>query len=291
MNIAIVTGASSGMGREFVKQIDKAYTKLNEIWVIARRQDRLVELQRSVKTPLKIVPIDLTNRKQLQVLEILLAENKPTIKMLVNSAGYGIIGDFGKSDMKDAVGMIDLNCTALVSVTHICLPYMSNGSRIVQLASSAAFLPQPGFAIYAATKSFVLSFSRALNYEVADRGIYVTAVCPGPVKTEFFELAEKNASMPAYKKLTMVNAADVVKEALKASSDRRDVSVYGTTMKLFSVLTKICSHKWLLSIVQNMNEKQALKETKKQEKLKEKQSKKEHKKEKKPKKEKKDKKE
>lgn len=266
MNIAIVTGASSGMGREFVKQIDKAYTKLNEIWVIARRQDRLVELQKSVKTPLKIVPIDLSNRKQLKILEILLAENQPTIKMLVNSAGYGIIGDFAGSESDDATGMIELNCVALTSMTHICLLYMSNGSRIIQLASSAAFLPQPGFAVYAATKSYVLSLSKALNYELADRGIYVTAVCPGPVKTEFFDLAEQKNSMPLYKKLAMVNAADVVKTALKASSDKKEVSVYGTTMKLFAAMTKICSHKWILSVVQRMNEKDDTKKDSKKDK-------------------------
>lgn len=270
MNIAIVTGASSGMGREFVRQIDQAYTKLNEIWVIARRQDRLVELQKFVRTPLKIVPIDLSNRKQLKILEILLAENQPTIKMLVNSAGYGIIGDFAKTSCEDAIGMLELNCAALTAVTHSCLPYMGNGSRIIQMASSAAFLPQPGFAVYAATKAYVLSLSKALNYELADRGIYVTAVCPGPVKTEFFELAEKNQSIPIYKKLAMASATDVVKLALRASSDRKEVSVYGLPMKCFSILTRLCSQKWLLSFVQRSNEKSAAKEAKRATKKKEK---------------------
>ncbi len=260
MNIAIVTGASSGIGREFVRQIDRAYTKLNEIWVIARRQDKLVELQRSIRTELKIIPIDLSNRKQLKVLEILLAENKPTVKMLVNSAGSGIIGDFIKTEADEAIGMIELNCIALTTVTHICLPYMSNGSRILQLASSAAYLPQPGFAVYAATKSYVLSLSRALNYELAEKGIYVTAVCPGPVKTEFFEHAEKYQAMPAYKKHTMVNAVDVVRDALKASSDKKEISICSVKMRWFAAMTKICSHRWLLSTTLKANEKSALKE-------------------------------
>ncbi len=266
MNIAIVTGASSGMGREFVRQIDRAYTKLNEIWVIARRQDKLVELQRSVGTPLKIIPFDLSNKKQLKVLEILLAENQPTVKMLVNSAGYGIIGNFEKAEIDDAVGMIELNCTALTMITHICLPYMSNGSRIIQMASSAAFMPQPGFAVYAATKSYVMSYSKALNYELAERGIHVTAVCPGPVKTEFFARAEKLQKMPSYKKMAMVDAVEVVRMAMKDSSDKKEVSIYGTRMRAFHFITRICSQKWLMSIAQRTNEKNAAKELLKQKK-------------------------
>ncbi len=249
MNIAIVTGASSGIGREFVRQIDRAYTRLNEIWVVSRRQDRLIELQSSVKTPLKIISIDLTVPTQIKVLENLLAENRPTIKMLVNSAGVGIMGKFSESSMIDVEGMIDLNCTALTLVTHMCLPYMSSGSRIIQMASAAALLPQPGFAVYAASKAFVLNFSKALGYELEDRGIYVTAVCPGPVRTEFLEIAQKNVAIPRYKKRALVNAQDVVKAALKASSDKKEVSIYGKKMKAFACMTKMFNHKWILAFV------------------------------------------
>ena len=132
---------------------------------------------------------------------------------------------------------------------------MGNGGRIIQLASSAALLPQPGFAIYAASKAFVLSFSKALNYELEDRGIYVTAVCPGPVKTEFFDIAEKNASIPIYKKVVMADAKDVVKNAMKASSDKKEVAIYGRIMKLYAALAKIAPQRWILSIAVRMNEK------------------------------------
>ncbi|HKM22080.1 MAG TPA: SDR family NAD(P)-dependent oxidoreductase [Lachnospiraceae bacterium] len=249
MNIAIVTGASSGMGREFVTQIDHAYNKLNEIWVISRRQDKLVELQKNVKTTVKIIPLDLTGKNSYKVLSLLLEEQKPVIKMLVNSAGYGMIGDFGESALDEELGMIELNCTALTAITHICIPYMGNGSRIIQLASSAAFLPQPNFAVYAATKSYVLSFSRALNRELQEKGVYVTAVCPGPVQTEFFGIAETHESMALYKKHTMVQALGVVKKAMKDSSDRKELSVYSMPIKLLRIATKILPHSFILSIL------------------------------------------
>lgn len=249
MNIAIVTGASSGIGREFVTQIDHAYNKLNEIWVISRNQDRLLELQKNVRTPIKVIPLDLTMKNSFKVLEILLSEKKPVIKMLVNSAGYGIIGAFEQSKLNEELGMVDLNCTALTAITRICIPYMQNGSRIIQMASSAAFLPQPNFAVYAATKSYVLSFSRALNRELQEKGIYVTAVCPGPVKTEFFDLAEVHDTMNVYKKLNMVQALGVVKKAMKDSSDRKEISVYGISIKLLHLAAKVLPHSIILSML------------------------------------------
>ena len=107
----------------------------------------------------------------------------------------------------DVTGMLNLNCRALAAITHISLPYMSGPSNIINLASSAAFLPQPSFAIYAASKSMVLSFSRALNRELEEKGITVTAVCPGPVKTEFFDVAQKYTKSKPYK---MILRADPV---------------------------------------------------------------------------------
>ena len=174
----VVAGASSGMGREFVKQISQKYPKLDEIWVIARRIDRLSELQKEVKTPLKIIGLDLTKDESLNEFESILAEYKPDVKILVNSAGYGKIGNVEDLAYEDVTGMIDLNCKALTAVTYLVLPYISNRSRIIQLASSAAFMPQPGFAIYAATKSYVLSFSKALGYELKKRNITVTSALP-----------------------------------------------------------------------------------------------------------------
>ncbi len=176
------------------------------------------------------------------------------MKILVNAAGYGKIGAVGETDMGEECGMVRLNCEALCAVTHLVLPYMSFNSRIIQYASAAAFLPQPGFAVYAATKAFVLSYSRALGAELKKREIYVTAVCPGPVKTEFFDIAETNAVIPLYKKLVMANPRKVVKKALKDSMAGKSVSVYGIVMKAFRLLTKAVPHRWILAAMERMGQ-------------------------------------
>ena len=184
MKIAIVTGASSGMGREAVIQLaDRFGGGLGEIWAVARRAYRLEELRSQVPVPLRILSLDLQQPEALKALSRQLNEQKPDVKILVNAAGYGKTGAVGSVAGEEETGMVRLNCEALCGVTSAVLPYMSRESRIIQFASAAAFLPQPGFAVYAATKSFVLSYSQALNSELKPRGITVTAVCPGPVAT------------------------------------------------------------------------------------------------------------
>lgn len=238
MNIIVITGASSGMGREFAKELDRL-RRIDEIWLIARRAQRMEELAKEMNHSVRILPLDLTRQGDVELFSQVLEQEKPVIRMLINCAGYGLMGGFSKIDLNGQSGEVDLNCRALMQMTHICLPYMRKKSRILQLASSAAFLPQPDFAVYAATKSFVLSFSRALREEVKDRQIYVTAVCPGPVKTEFFEVAERYGTTLAVKKLTMVEPKRVVKEALEASAKNRPLSVCGFWIKGFWAVSKL----------------------------------------------------
>lgn len=253
MKIAVVTGASSGMGREFVMQIADRFEGIDEIWVIARRGDRLKELESQVPVRLRRFELDLTKQEDLNLFENTLKTEKPNVKFLVNSAGYGKIGYAGTVSLQEETGMVALNCEALCAVTHLILPYLSANSRIIQLASSAAFLPQPGFAIYAATKAFVLSYSRALAAELKPRQIYVTAVCPGPVKTEFFSIAEMTGEIPLYKRLVMANPKRVVKLAMRDSIMGKQVSVYGASMKCFFILCKLFPHSLLLNIMQRMD--------------------------------------
>lgn len=252
MKIAIVTGASSGMGKEAVIQIADRFGGLDEIWAIARREERLRNLKRQLPVPLRILPLDLTEEDDLNTLRKELKGHTPDVKILINSAGYGKIGKVGDLSLTDESGMVRLNCEALCAVTHLVLPYMSDHSRIIQFASSAAFLPQPKFAIYAATKSFVLSYSRALNAELKPRDISVTAVCPGPVRTEFFDIAETTGHVPLYKKLTMADPKKVVRLALRDSMMGKSVSVYGPLMKAFSLLCKIVPHDILLKVMEHM---------------------------------------
>lgn len=253
MNIAIITGASSGMGREIAKQIDKIYTTgITEIWLIARRTDRLESLKAELDHNARILPLDLNDEKDRQELDLSLTLLNPNVKMLVNASGYGIMGDFLHGKRKEQIGMIRLNAEALTYVTATVLKYMNKGARIINFASAAAFLPQAGFSVYAATKSYVLSFSRSLNAELKKMNISVTAVCPGPVNTEFFEIAEKNSTGMSFKKFFMVEATDVVRKALVDSYNRKSLSIYSVWMQLFCILTKIIPHDLLLTLMTKM---------------------------------------
>ena len=249
MNIILITGASSGMGVEFALQLDNVFQNIDEIWLVARRKKEMLEVAQHLEHTTRVLDMDVTNDEHIERLKEVLADERPVIRMLVNSAGYGIMGDFSASSIKDELGMIDVNCKALTQLTHLCIPYMRKNSRIIQLASSAAFLPQPNFAVYAATKSYVLSFSRALNQELRRRKIYVTAVCPGPVDTPFFDIAEKTGSTLAVKKLTLVRADQVVEKAIADSYHKRERSVYGGWIQSLEVLAKVLPHSVLMEVM------------------------------------------
>lgn len=189
MKIAVVTGASSGIGREFVRQIEKKDCP-EEIWAIARREERLKELQRAVSPSVRPIPLDLTKKESLEYLANLLDEEKPEVKIFVHAAGFGKFGTYKDLSLQEINDMIDLNCKATVHLTNIVLPYMKRHARILEISSAAAFQPLPGMNVYAATKSFIERFSRGLRWELFSRGIKVTAVCPDWVKTEFIAVAQ-----------------------------------------------------------------------------------------------------
>lgn len=254
-NIIVITGASSGIGMEFALQMDRYFRNIDEFWLIARDSCRLKETARVLKHKTRLFSIDVTDSDRLNVLEDCVIRRNAIVRMLINCAGYGIMGSFSRSENSLQTGMIRVNCQALTELTHRMIPYMRPGSRIIQMASSAAFLPQPDFAVYAATKSYVLSFSRALGTELKEAGISVTAVCPGPVDTPFFDIAEALGSTLAVKKYTMVPADRVVALALKDSYNKRSVSVCSLPMKSFMVLCKIVPHGKILKILSYMKKK------------------------------------
>ena len=234
--IALITGASSGLGRCFVRQIGERYPSLQEIWVIARRRERLESLRKELafKTPgikLRILELDLSEQTSFAVLSACFREECPRLRLLVNAAGLGHAGRIGEQQLDKICEIIDVNCRALMAVTRICLPYLEKGSRVIELASGSAFAPQPGFAAYAASKACVLSFSRALQEELRPLGILVTAVCPGPVRTEFFRAG--GISLSPVKKKFLADPEQVVRRALSDSAKGRALSVYGFSMRLF----------------------------------------------------------
>lgn len=256
LKIAIVTGASSGMGREFVRQIAEKYRYLDEIWVISRSGRKLAKLRTELGTKIIPVKLDLRKRAELEKLEKRLAAAAPSVKLLVNAAGTGQIGHFEDLPLQGQRSTTRLNCEALIGVTYLCLPYMKEKSRVIQMASAAAFVPQYHFAVYAASKAYVLSFSRALRSELAGRGITVTAVCPGPVDTPFFCHAEKYHAMPAFKKASMAEPEAVVKKAIRDAACGKELSVYGMNIKLLRAGCKLLPHKFLIQATRCL-EKQA----------------------------------
>lgn len=253
MKIVMVTGASSGIGAEFVRRLDKEFSKIDEIWMIARNTEKMEEIAATLQNKARIIGLDLEKEDARNELKMLLETETPSICMLVNCAGFGLMGDFEQLDMDEQLNMIELNCKALTAVTYMAIPYMIRNGRIIQLASAAAFVPQAHFAVYAATKSYVLSFSRALQEELIPKEIFVTAVCPGPVKTPFFDRAETNGQTLALKKNFSVSPEWVVRDALIAAKRRKTVTVCSLPMKLFRVLCKVVPHSWILEIVENFD--------------------------------------
>ena len=251
MKIVMVTGASSGIGAEFVRQLDQSFSRIDEIWMIARNVKKMEEISSALQNRARIISLDLQKEEERNKLKILMEVENPTVCMLVNCAGFGLMGDFEQLDMEEQLNMVELNCKALTAVTYMAIPYMIRNGRILQLASAAAFVPQAHFAVYAATKSYVLSFSRALQEELIPKEIFVTAVCPGPVDTPFFERAETNGQTLALKKNFSVSAEWVVRDALIAAKKRKTVAVCSVPMKLFRILCKIVPHGWILEIVEN----------------------------------------
>lgn len=243
MNIAIVTGASSGLGRDFALQIADRYKKLDELWVLARRKELLEALSNEVSMKLRVFDMDLTNEDDFAAFTQELSDVKPSVRMLVNSAGFGFLSEFANGERTIWDDMIDLNCKSLTRMTHVVLPYMKPGARILNVASSAAFVPQPGFNVYAASKAYVLSFSRALHSELKKRQITVTAVCPGPVRTGFFKVADPNQETAFFKKLMMAEPRNVVFKALDDARFGKELSVFGNTMKAFRLISKMLPHK------------------------------------------------
>ena len=187
-NICVITGASSGIGKEFFTKLSKdSDFKFDEFWVIARSEDKLKELASLTETPVKAISLDLSTEESYASYEKLLDEKKPNIKLLVNCSGYGKFESTEKVVLEANLNMIDLNVKGTVAMDTISLKYMSEGSGIINIASVAAYQPIPYINTYGATKSFVYNFTRALSVELKPRGIKVITVCPFWTKTEFFE--------------------------------------------------------------------------------------------------------
>ncbi len=255
MNIAIVTGASSGMGREFVRQLS-GFVRVDEIWAIARRKEALEELKAQSSVPVRPLPLDLLDPASFQRVQRLLEQEKPNVSLLVNAAGFGKFGAYHRVSVEDDCRMLDLNCKALVVMTRLCLPYMGAGSHILQLDSLSAFQPVPYITTYGATKAFVLSYSRSMNRELRGRGVRVMAMNPGWVKTEFFNHAFQTNSGEVQYFDRLYEADAVVRTGLRdLYRTNKDYSVHGLPVKLQVILVKLLPHSLVMKVWLNQQKK------------------------------------
>ncbi|MCM1192253.1 MAG: SDR family NAD(P)-dependent oxidoreductase [Butyrivibrio sp.] len=249
MNIAIVTGASSGLGAEYVRQLD-SFECFNEIWVIARRQERLAALQAQVKTRLRPLACDLTKEESIRQLTALLRKKKPNVRVLINCAGFGKIGSYRHIPLEQCQQMIDLNCRAAVTVTQTVLPYMHRGGRILEICSTSAFQPLPCMNVYAASKAFLYRYSRALANELKGTGVRVTAVCPFWVRgTEFISAAKDTDSSRQINNFPLSSRReDVVRRSLQDSRRGRTVSTPGFACTLHRILSKFMPGSLMMAV-------------------------------------------
>ena len=228
MKIAVITGASSGMGRAFVSTVDRDFT-LDEIWVIARRKERLESLGTECKTKIRTLAYDLSEPASLAAYRDLLAAEQPEIRLLINAAGYGVFGAFEQEELENQLGIVDLNDRALTAMCSISLPYLKRGGAIVNLGSNSSWQPVPYMAVYAASKAYVLSFSRALGRELKTRGVHVMCVCPGWIKTEFMDRAVHDDTITYYDR--WYTAEQVVEQAMKDLKKGKTVSILGAPVR------------------------------------------------------------
>lgn len=244
--IAIITGASSGLGAELYKEIQNE--ALDEIWIIARREDRLNKLKEDFgKIDTKVISMDVTLNESMAAFENMLSSNEYDVRFLFNNAGFGIIGDVIDASYETQGSMVTLNDKALVEITTIALKHMDKGACIVNTCSIASFVPNARMSVYSATKAFVMSYTRSLRYELRKRKINVTAICPGPMSTEFLAVAGiEDGVSKTFDTLPRCNITKTARGGIKAAKKGKCVYTPHPFYKLYRVLAKILPHAWLM---------------------------------------------
>jgi len=240
MSLAVITGASSGMGAEFARQL--AREGVDEFLFVARRRENMEKLGEELSVKYKALCADLSTSEGIELYRKELSEGNYRVDYLINCAGFGVFGAFDEVAEEKIASMIDLNVKATVLITHMTVPYMSRGGRIVTLGSGSCFTPLPYFNVYSSGKVFVLHYTKSLNKELKKYGIRATCFCPGWVNTEFIgkAVADRSATHPPIKAMKPLLEEDkVVAGCIKAMKRGKTMYVTGLYTKLQHLLFKI----------------------------------------------------
>lgn len=246
MKIAVITGASAGLGLEFLRQIPDYFPEIEEYWLISRNREKLEEAAKICARRTKIFPLDLSVDESYGRLDREYDMLRPEITLLINNAGCGFLGNVGDGDLNKQTAMIDLNLKGLTAVTHLSLPYMVRGSKILNVSSIASFCPNPRMTVYSSTKAFVSAFSLGIGEELKPLGITSTAVCPGPIDTDFIVNGGIKGFSKAFDTLPYCDPAKVARTALKATKKGRSVVTPTFFYKFYRLVAKLMPAKLMM---------------------------------------------
>lgn len=243
MSIAVITGASSGLGVCYVDAVTQLFPEIDELWLIARRENRLKEVaQRHPDKHCVIIPMDMADMNSYTRLAEKLQAEQPRIQVLINDAGVSCGAPFEDMPLERMLQMIDLNCKGATAITKTCLPYITDGGTILEVSSTSAFVPNTNLIVYCASKSYVSALCLGLREELKHRRINVCAMCPGFMLTEM----TTHGLTPGQSRLPVIDPKKAARKSLKAAKHGRAVYTTGAFYKGYRFLAKVLPHTLLV---------------------------------------------
>lgn len=243
MSVAVVTGASSGLGTCYVDAVTKLFPEIDELWLVARREARLKEVaQKHADKRCVIIPLDMSDMSSFKLLEDRLKNEAPEIKVFINDAGMSGGAPFEDMELEKMMKIIDLNCKGATAITKVCLPYIVDGGTILEVSSTSAFVPNKNLIVYSASKSYLSAFCLGLREELKNRRINVCAMCPGFMLTEM----TKSDITETQNRLPVIKPDTAAIKSLRAAKNGRAVYTTGAFYKTYRLIAKIVPHTLLV---------------------------------------------
>ena len=247
-DIAVITGASSGLGVKFLEAVVNKYPQMDEYWILARRKERLDKLvEKYGNKKVVAIEIDLSKESSYDGLIKRLENEKPKVKVPINNAGYEKSGKFTDMRQEDILNMISVNIKGMTLIQRILLPYMQKGSYTIITCSVSSFAPVPNQTVYSATKKYVYYFGKALREELLDKDINVLLLCPGNMDTEMNPKGQGRQSKKI-NKLPFLNMSEITAEALEKAEKGKSIYTPGTFYKSYRVVSKIFPSLWMAKL-------------------------------------------